>query len=334
MPGLHFFSVEFDRIVVPEKFVDAEIYNIHFSLLPRYKGVYTSVWPILNGDTETGVTLHRMNSGIDTGPLIHQVIIPIDINDTSRTIYHACLKVGYDVLRSYIPKLVASPMNGVAQAMTGSTYYGPKSIDYANLAIDLRQTAFQVHNAVRAFSFQEYQLPSILGRRVRASCPTSCVSQAKPGTVVDEDADSFTLSTIDFNLHLTKDYSLELMHAVEQDNTARVLALTPHVPNLEIRNRRGWSPLMIAAYANDLPVVMTLLDAGADINAINKKGTSVLMYAKSAAIRTKDLEVMQYLLSQGADHTITDVTGKSVLDYARLEGNQNVIKCLEGWTDS
>ena len=94
IPNLHFFSVEFDRIVVPAKFRQAEIYNIHFSLLPRYKGVYTAIWPILNGETETGVTLHRMEAGIDTGAIITQVAIPISLTDTARDIYHRCLLLG------------------------------------------------------------------------------------------------------------------------------------------------------------------------------------------------------------------------------------------------
>ena len=328
LPDLHFFSVEFDRIVVPARFVRAEIYNIHFSLLPRYKGVYTAVWPLLNGDAETGVTLHRMTAGIDTGPIIYQQVVPIGSSDTARDVYHACMAAGYEVLRQFIPRLMAQPLAGEPQPVAGSTYYGPASIDYANLTINLRQTAYQVHNAVRAFTFQEYQLPTVLGRRVRASRPTTCVSQARPGTVVEEDEAGFTLSTIDFDLHLTKDYSLELTQAVEQRDAARVRALTPRVPDLEIRNRRGWSPLMVAAYANDLPVVMALLDAGTNINATNKKGTSVLMYAKTAAARTNDLALLEHLLQQGADTTATDVTGRTALDYARLEGNAAVVACL------
>ncbi|MBQ8080233.1 MAG: hypothetical protein IJ236_09800 [Oscillospiraceae bacterium] len=67
---LIFLSAEFDRLIRPDKFRSQELYNIHFSLLPRYKGCYTSVHPLLHGDTTTGVTFHRIRRGIDTGEII------------------------------------------------------------------------------------------------------------------------------------------------------------------------------------------------------------------------------------------------------------------------
>ena len=48
--GLIFLSLEFDKIISPEKFVSNQLFNIHFSMLPAYKGMYTSYWPILNGE--------------------------------------------------------------------------------------------------------------------------------------------------------------------------------------------------------------------------------------------------------------------------------------------
>jgi methionyl-tRNA formyltransferase len=331
LSNLHFFSVEFDRIVIPSKFRQAEIYNIHFSLLPRYKGVYTAVWPILNGDTETGVTLHRIEDGIDTGPVIHQVSIPIGINDTARDVYHACLAYGYDVLREFIPRLVEHPALGVPQSAIGSTYYGPKSIDYANLQVNLRQTAYQIHNWVRALTFQEYQVPVVLGWRVRASKLTKRISRAKPGILLEENEEGFYVSTIDFDLYLVKDYSLELIQAIEQQNLARVRELVRRVPNLEIRSRQGWSPLMIAAYTGNLAIAEILITSGADVNATNKKGTSVLMYAKSIAARSNSIELVKYLLWSGANANAIDIFNISVLDYARTEGNKMVIDCLENW---
>ncbi|MFD2718418.1 formyltransferase family protein [Hymenobacter monticola] len=329
IPQLHFFSVEFDRIVLPQRFSSgAQLYNIHFSLLPRYKGVYTAIWPILNGETETGVTLHRMEAGIDTGPIIHQRKITLGPNDTARDVYHSCLALGHEVLCEFIPQLVAKPLAGTLQPAMGSTYYGPKSIDFANLPIDLRQTAFQVHNAVRAFTFQEYQLPSVLGRRVRASHITTTASTAKPGTILAEDAEFFSISTIDFDLQLVKDYSIELLQAIDAGDEKQVEAVLPYVPDLEVRTRQGWTPLMKAAYANHLPIAKALLAAGADVNATTKKGTSVLMYAKTAAAQSGNLALVEYLLLTGADVNAKDITGKSVLDYAELEGNPAVVALL------
>ncbi|MCU7960856.1 MAG: hypothetical protein KZQ58_12860 [gamma proteobacterium symbiont of Bathyaustriella thionipta] len=69
---LIFISLEFDQIIDPGQFRTSQLYNIHFSKLPAYKGMYTSAWPILNGELESGVTLHRIDHGIDTGDIIDQ----------------------------------------------------------------------------------------------------------------------------------------------------------------------------------------------------------------------------------------------------------------------
>lgn len=69
---LIFISLEFDKIVNPDLFKDARLYNIHFSLLPSYKGMYTSAIPILNGEEMVGVTFHEIDKGIDTGNIIAQ----------------------------------------------------------------------------------------------------------------------------------------------------------------------------------------------------------------------------------------------------------------------
>ena len=68
--NLLFLSLEFDKLVNPDKFLTKKIYNLHFSLLPAYKGMFTSAWPILRFEKYTGVTLHEIDKGIDTGNII------------------------------------------------------------------------------------------------------------------------------------------------------------------------------------------------------------------------------------------------------------------------
>ena len=68
--NLLFLSLEFDKIINPLNFRTKQLFNIHFSLLPKYKGMFTSILPILNNDKITGVTFHRIDKGIDTGDII------------------------------------------------------------------------------------------------------------------------------------------------------------------------------------------------------------------------------------------------------------------------
>ena len=86
--NLIFLSLEFDRIISPKKFSNARLYNIHFSKLPSYKGMFTSALPLINGEKETGVTLHKIDAGIDTGDIIDGIKFQIKDSDTARDIYY------------------------------------------------------------------------------------------------------------------------------------------------------------------------------------------------------------------------------------------------------
>ncbi|WP_444994329.1 formyltransferase family protein [Aliikangiella sp. IMCC44359] len=82
-------------------------------------------------------------------------------------------------------------------------------------------------------------------------------------------------------------------------------------------NEKGWSPLVIAAFYNQLTVVKYLISNGANVNHVAKKGTSVLMYAKSSQLNkeVKDYSVLDYLISAGANIMHKDVFSKTVIDY-------------------
>ena len=85
---LIFISAEYDALINPELFKPtAKLFNIHFSDLPKYRGAHTSIHPILNGEMFGGVTIHYIDNGIDTGPIIAQKTFVIDINDTARDLY-------------------------------------------------------------------------------------------------------------------------------------------------------------------------------------------------------------------------------------------------------
>lgn len=158
---LIFISLEFDRIIKTEFFKTEKIYNIHFSLLPAYKGMYTSALPIINGEKYSGVTLHKIDNGIDTGDIIDQIRFEIDINDTSRDLYMKYLKNAFVLFKNNIKKILEEDIMSVPQSLMGASYFSKKAIDYANLKIDYKKTSFEIYNQLRAFIFPEFQLPKI-----------------------------------------------------------------------------------------------------------------------------------------------------------------------------
>lgn len=110
-----FLSLEFDQIIIPERFQTTELYNIHFSLLPKYRGCYTSILPILHDEKYTGVTLHKIRSGIDTGEIIAQEVVEIGANDTSLDLYKILIESGTKVVRENLLKLINNTFTTIPQ---------------------------------------------------------------------------------------------------------------------------------------------------------------------------------------------------------------------------
>ena len=161
IPNLLFISLEFDRIINIHKFATQRLYNIHFSNLPKYKGMYTSVMPLLHGECIAGVTLHKIDSGIDTGDIITQYLFNIDLHDTARDLYYKYLHNGLRLFKDTIQSLIVGNFQAKQQDYLYSSYFSKESIDFSKIRIDFKKTSFEIHNQLRAFIFQEYQLPCI-----------------------------------------------------------------------------------------------------------------------------------------------------------------------------
>lgn len=204
MEDLIFMSVEYDRIIKPHLFKTKRLFNIHFSLLPAYKGVYPSVWPILNGEKYAGVTLHMMDHGIDTGDIIAQKRFRISTKETSFTLYAKLIEHGTSLVIKNIYKLIANHFRVHHQSSIDSTYYSRKSIDYANLTINLNATATQIDRQIRAYYFPAYQVAVVHGYQIKNTRITKEKSIEKPGTIIKETNQWLKLATIDYNIYLYK----------------------------------------------------------------------------------------------------------------------------------
>ncbi|PJF32865.1 MAG: hypothetical protein CUN57_03670, partial [Phototrophicales bacterium] len=95
------FSLEYSRLIDVSMFRDRRLFNIHFSLLPAYRGAYTSIWPILNGEEFSGVTLHEIDHGIDTGRIIYQRRFPIPSTFSARDLYFKYMAAGTELFRDH-----------------------------------------------------------------------------------------------------------------------------------------------------------------------------------------------------------------------------------------
>lgn len=201
---LVFISTEYDRIIKLNLFKTKWLYNIHFSLLPAYKGVYMSAWPILNGEEYTGVTLHEIEQGIDTGDIIAQKKFKISHRETAFSLYSKFIKYGTALVIKNIDHLIRHTYKSHPQSIIGSTYYSKESIDYSNITINLNATATQIDRQIRAFYFPIYQVAQVYGCKIKFTKITETKSKLKPGTIISEDENSIKVSTIDYDIILVK----------------------------------------------------------------------------------------------------------------------------------
>lgn len=317
--GLLFLSLEFDRLVEPSKFADARLYNIHFSDLPKYKGMYTSVHPILNGEKFAGVTLHEIDRGIDTGDIIAQRRFTIS-GFNCRDLYKGYIKNGTELVIENLEGLIHHDYVAKQQEARNSSYYAKDSIDFSRLHIDLNQTAERIGRQIRAYGFREYQLPSINGKQIIDYHITNIKSRSRAGKVIYSTEAFCMISTIDYDMVIYNDRFEELITACEKgdvDVVKDICSVKRHINEQELH---GWTPIIVATYNNHKEIVYYLLSHGADIGCVNNNGTNLLMYAKEAYKRSKDSELFSLFYKLGLSTGAKDYYGKTVIDYLDDEG--------------
>jgi methionyl-tRNA formyltransferase len=122
--------------------------NMHGSLLPKYRGRAPVNWAILNGETETGATLHYMVRKPDAGPIIAQERVAIGIDDTAQSVSRAVACAAERLLTRWLPRLAVGPPPGEAMDLARGSYFGGRNPEDGR--IDWSQPAAAVHNLIRA----------------------------------------------------------------------------------------------------------------------------------------------------------------------------------------
>jgi len=124
--------------------------NVHTSLLPKYRGASPIQSAILNGETETGVTIMKMDVGLDTGDILTQRATPIHDEDNAATLHDRLAQLGAELLVKTIPDLLAGKVQPRPQPHELATHV-PK-IKKEDGRIDWQQPARVIWNRVRAFT--------------------------------------------------------------------------------------------------------------------------------------------------------------------------------------
>jgi methionyl-tRNA formyltransferase len=159
--------------------------NIHASLLPRWRGAAPIQRAILAGDTQTGVTLMRMERGLDTGPMLASEAVPIGGAMTAGELHDELAALGARLLLQALPGIVSGRLAAQAQPTAGITHAA--KLDKAEAAIDWRGAARDIDRQVRAFNPWPVAQTSWQGEPLRiwrAQVLAAAADGAAPGTVL------------------------------------------------------------------------------------------------------------------------------------------------------
>lgn len=124
--------------------------NVHASLLPKYRGAAPIHWAILNGDTETGVTIMQMNDGLDTGDMLEVIPIGIKPDETTGELFDRIAPMGGEVINEVLAKAIAGTLQPVKQDDTLATYANKITKDMG--ALDWNRSAEELANQIRGLS--------------------------------------------------------------------------------------------------------------------------------------------------------------------------------------
>ncbi|WP_182074598.1 MULTISPECIES: bifunctional UDP-4-amino-4-deoxy-L-arabinose formyltransferase/UDP-glucuronic acid oxidase ArnA [unclassified Serratia (in: enterobacteria)] len=160
-------------------------FNLHGSLLPRYRGRAPVNWALVNGETETGATLHKMVKRPDAGDIVGQQKVAIADNDTALTLHKKVLEAAQAVLKEQLPKLKNGTATFTKQDESQASYFGRRTA--ADGEILWHKSAQEINNLVRAVTEPYPGAFSYLGQRkliVWRSRVLDTQHDKQPGTVL------------------------------------------------------------------------------------------------------------------------------------------------------
>lgn len=121
--------------------------NIHASLLPKYRGAAPINWAIINGEKETGISIMRMDEGLDTGPVLKQEAIPIGEEDDSISIHDKLAQLGAKMIVEVLDHLETDGIPEIPQDDSLSNY--ASMLDKEMGRIDWSKKGLEIHNLIR-----------------------------------------------------------------------------------------------------------------------------------------------------------------------------------------
>lgn len=177
--------------------------NLHAGALPAYRGGHVLNWTLINDERETAATLHRIDDGIDTGPVFAERRVPIDDRDDVASVHRKLIVAGASLLREWWPKIEDGTAVATPQDESRARYYRMRSPEDGR--IDWSQTTRQIQNLVRALAAPwPGAFTDVNGTRVVFRAVEPAGAGAAPGRVVQSDESGIVIGTGTGALRITR----------------------------------------------------------------------------------------------------------------------------------
>lgn len=139
--------------------------NVHASLLPKYRGAAPIQWAIINGDAESGVTIMQMEEGLDTGNMIMKSVVPIEKEETGRSLHDKLAEAGAQLCVDVLDRIEHSEITTVKQNNEEATYV--KMLSKESGQIDFKKAAIEIERMVRGLNPWPSAYTSCKGRNLK-----------------------------------------------------------------------------------------------------------------------------------------------------------------------
>ena len=194
-------------LILPQAALDAAqlgCLNIHASLLPRWRGASPIQQSILAGDEQSGVTLMKMEKGLDTGAIVAKRAVDIDSQWTATELHDVLAPLGADLLMENLPD-IANAMHRAQPQHQSQASYAPL-ISKSQAEIDWCKPALQLLREIRAFNAWPVSFTSFDGEALRIWRAGPCheYPPAVPGSVVAHDSSGVYVSCSDAVIQVTE----------------------------------------------------------------------------------------------------------------------------------
>lgn len=195
-------------LILPQAVLDIpqlDCWNVHASLLPRWRGAAPVQRAIAAGDAETGVALMQMQGGLDTGPVMLEQRIPIHSDDTGGSLHDRLSELGAEVLADGLRKVLAGEtLLSTPQAEQGVEY--AHKLQKSEAVLDFSQSAVALARLVRAFNPWPVAETELAGERLRihAAEPVVGVPDAEVGAILAANREGIDIACAEGALRVTR----------------------------------------------------------------------------------------------------------------------------------